>query len=55
MNLYAIKTRFLTLLIIISLTYTLSFSQTGFVFGDNGTLLKTTNGGANWILKPSGT
>ena len=55
MNLHAVRTRSLSFLIIISLTYNISFSQTGFVFGDHGTLLKTTNGGANWIQKPSGT
>lgn len=30
-------------------------SQTGFVMGDHGDIFKTTNGGSNWILKPTGT
>jgi len=30
-------------------------SNTGWAAGDNGTVLKTTNGGINWVLKPCGT
>jgi len=30
-------------------------SNTGFIVGDNGSLLKTTNAGAEWIIKNSGT
>ncbi|MBK9229232.1 MAG: hypothetical protein IPL67_19775 [Ignavibacteria bacterium] len=29
--------------------------NTGWIAGQLGTILKTTNGGANWILQPSGT
>lgn len=42
-------------LILFIIYYTPTFSQTGYVMGYNGTLLKTTNGGDNWILKPTGT
>ncbi|MEJ5296491.1 MAG: YCF48-related protein [Armatimonadota bacterium] len=30
-------------------------STTGYVVGDNGTILKTTNGGAEWVAQTSGT
>lgn len=30
-------------------------SQTGFVMGDNGTLLRTSNGGLNWVTVQTGT
>lgn len=55
MNLFTVKSKSLTFLIIFSIFYNAAFSQTGFVFGEHGVLLKTTNGGANWVLKNSGT
>src|SRR4030095_1511674 len=43
----------LTLLLNLSVSNLLS--QTGFSMGDNGTLLRTTNGGTSWALQNMGT
>lgn len=41
------------LILTIIITNDLS-AQTGFILGEAGTLLKTTDGGTSWILKPAG-
>lgn len=48
-------TKFKYALLLTLLSCTSLHSQTGFILGYNGTLLKTTNSGTNWVIKPTST
>jgi len=51
------KSSFLKMFILMSLLINNFYvkSQTGFIMGSNGLLLKTTNGGSSWDSMPTGT
>ena len=48
---YLVMKIFFTIFLLIYITQ----AQTGFVMGELGTLVKTTDGGQNWSIKPTGT
>jgi photosystem II stability/assembly factor-like uncharacterized protein len=52
---YRIVTTSFLILFFLSIFISPASAQTGFILGDSGTVLKTTNGGALWSLKPTGT